>query len=713
MQKLLQRMTMPGKSSYHGKPFPLGATYDGHGVNFAIYSENATGIDLCLFDTHGNEMKRIPLRYRWTHVWYVYVEDLQPGQLYGYRVDGPYEPEKGFRFNKNKLLLDPYAKAISGDVQWNDAVFSYQVGDEHADLSFSTSDSQRFMPKCIVVDERFDWEGDQLLRLPYESMVIYEAHVKGLTMLNEKLPPELRGTYAGIGHPSTIEYLKDLGVNTIELMPVHHCITSRQLRDKGLNNYWGYDTIGFFAPDIRFACDKKYGSQVMEFKSMVKSLHRAGIEVILDVVYNHTPEGNEMGPTLSMRGVDNTNYYKLTDDGRYYMDYTGTGNTLNVRMPNVLRLIMDSLRYWILEMHVDGFRFDLAASLARELHEVDRLSAFFDVIYQDPFISQAKLIAEPWDVGEGGYQVGNFPPQWAEWNGKYRDTMRNFWRGQEHHLGDFATRFSGSPDLYRRDYKQPTSSINFITAHDGFTLRDLVSYNGKHNEANGENNMDGNNDTRSWNCGQEGPTDDEQITKLRAKQQRNFLTTLILSQGVPMLRAGDEIGHSQQGNNNAYCQDNDISWLSWPAADWDLHRFTRSLIAYRHKIFQKYGWFQGAPRPGRKVKDIAWLQPNGDEMEEEHWRKNDKTIAIFLDGNKAGTANNDDSVSACDSFYFVFNAHDAPVRYQLPGPDYAASWTLLIDTDKAICEAQEHSRPAGDTVEVEAHSIYVFRGDEK
>ena len=527
---------------YPGEPFPLGATWDGEGVNFALYVENATAVELCLFNSTQPETEtiRIKVKERTNHVWHVYIPDLEPGQQYGYRVHGPYEPQKGFRFNPNKLLIDPYAKAISGTVQWSDAMFGYQVGHPDGDLSFSEQDSAPFVPKSVVVDPRFNWEGVKSPNIPYHQTIIYELHVKGFTKLHPEIPEDLRGTYAAIGHPVTIKYLKSLGVNAVELMPVHHFITDRHLKENGLTNYWGYNSIGFFAPDVRFySGDGATGGQVNEFKKMVKALHKAGIEVILDVVYNHTGEGNQMGPTVCFRGVDNTTYYRLTEEGRYYMDYTGTGNTLNARLPNVLRLIMDSLRYWILEMHVDGFRFDLASALARELHDVDRLSAFFDIIHQDPVISQVKLIAEPWDVGEGGYQVGKFPPGWAEWNGKYRDCMRDFWRGADSMLSEFAERFTGSSDLYKDDYRKPTTSINFITAHDGFTLHDLVSYNEKHNEANRENNMDGESHNRSWNCGVEGPAEDEGIIALRNKQKRNFLATLFLSQGVPMMVAGD------------------------------------------------------------------------------------------------------------------------------------------------------------------------------
>src|SRR5829696_3821110 len=556
-------------ATYPGEPFPLGATWDGVGVNFALYAENATGVELCLFNSTNTEKELhcVRLVERSNHVWHVYIPDLKPGQLYGYRVYGPYEPQNGHRFNPNKLLIDPYAKAISGTINWDDSLFGYEMGHPEEDQSYSDLDSAPYVPKSVVIDPRFDWEGDKLPRIPYHRSIIYETHVKGFTKLHPLIPEEIRGTYAAIGHPVTIQYLKELGITAIELMPVHHFVQDKFLTDKGLSNYWGYNTIGFFAPDVRYVSGGTRGEQVFEFKNMVKELHNAGIEVILDVVYNHTAEGNHLGPTLSFRGIDNLSYYRLTDDKRFYMDYTGTGNTLNAMMPTVLRLIMDSLRYWVLEMHVDGFRFDLAAALARELHQVDRLGSFFDIIHQDPVISQVILIAEPWDIGEGGYQVGNFPPGWAEWNGKYRDCMRDYWRGAESMLGDFALRFTGSPDLYEENNRQPIASINFITAHDGFTLNDLVSYNEKHNEENGENSNDGESHNRSWNCGAEGVTDDVEILQMRERQKRNFLTTLFLSQGVPMIVAGDELGRTQNGNNNAYCQDNEISWLHWDKID--------------------------------------------------------------------------------------------------------------------------------------------------
>ncbi len=621
-----------------------------------------------------------------THnVWHVYVPDLHPGQLYGYRVEGPYEPENGHRFNANKVLIDPYAKAIAGTIDWNDALFGYEIGHNDEDLSFSELDSAPFIPKSVVVDHSFDWGNDRPPRVPYHQTIIYEAHVKGFTQLHPDIPEKIRGTYAAIGHPVTIKYLKSLGITAIELMPVHHFVADRHLKEKGLTNYWGYNTIAFFAPDSRYASSGILGEQVIEFKNMVKELHKAGIEVILDVVYNHTAEGNEKGPTLSFKGIDNASYYRLAEDKRYYMDYTGTGNTLNANLPHVLRLMMDSLRYWIVDMHVDGFRFDLASTLARELHEVNRLSAFFDIIHQDPTISQVKLIAEPWDIGEGGYQVGKFPPDWAEWNGKYRDCIRDYWRGADSMLGEFAERFTGSSDLYQGDYRRPTASINFITAHDGFTLHDLVSYNEKHNEANGENNNDGESHNRSWNCGEEGPTKDPQVIALRNRQKRNLLTTLFLSQGVPMLVAGDELGRTQKGNNNAYCQDNEISWIDWEHADQTLLTFTQKLIALRksHPAFCRRRWFQGQPIKGVGVEDIAWFLPEGTEMTEEHWTTDfAKSLGVFLNGRGLHSMGLKGEHIIDDSFYVIFNAHHESLDYILPEVKYGKEWVVLLDTSE-------------------------------
>lgn len=671
--------------AYPGLPYPLGATWDGEGVNFALYAENATSVELCLFDEpkDAKEKDCVRLADRNNHVWHVYLPGIKPGQLYGYRIDGPFEPQEGHRFNRNKVVIDPYAKAIAGTISWHDSLFGYEMGHPEQDLSFSDADSAPFIPKSVVIDGQFDWENDKPLKTPYHESIIYETHVKGFTQLHPDIPEELRGTYRGMAHPAAIQYLKDLGITAVELMPVHHFITDKHLLDRGLSNYWGYNTIGFFAPDVRYTSSGVCGEQVHEFKEMVKALHKAGIEVILDVVYNHTGEGSHLGPTLSFRGIDNAAYYRLTDDKRYYMDYTGTGNTLNARLPSVLRLIMDSLRYWVLDMHVDGFRFDLAATLARELHEVDRLSAFFDIIHQDPVISQVKLIAEPWDIGEGGYQVGKFPAGWAEWNGKYRDCIRDYWRGADSTLAEFASRFTGSADLYKDEFRRPTSSINFVTAHDGFTLADLVSYNDKHNEANGENNQDGDSHNRSWNCGAEGPTDDPHVNALRKKQQRNFLTTLFLSQGVPMILAGDEAGRTQQGNNNAYCQDNEISWLHWDKMDHELLDYTKKLIHLRlqHPAFRRRRWFRGQAVAGTKVEDIAWFQPEGYEMTEENWDTGfAKSLAIYLNGLALRAVDTKGQKILDDSFYIIFNAHHEPITFILPPADYGKQWELIVDT---------------------------------
>lgn len=695
---------------YPGKPYPLGAIWDGNGVNFALYADNATAVELCLFASTEDEkeFEKIKLVERTHHVWHAYLDGAKPGLLYGYRVHGPFEPQNGHRYNPNKLLIDPYAKAVAGTIAWNDALFGYNIGDPEEDLSFSEIDSAPFIPKCVVVDSNFDWEGDKPLQLPYHKSIIYETHVKGFTKLHPDIPEEIRGSYAGLAHPVTIQYLKDLGITAVELMPVHHFISDRHLQERGLTNYWGYNTIGFFAPDARYSSSGVTGEQVTEFKNMVKALHKAGIEVILDVVYNHTGEGNHMGPTLSFRGIDNASYYRLTEDKRYYMDYTGTGNTLNANLPNVLRLMMDSLRYWILEMHVDGFRFDLASTLARELHEVDRLSAFFDIIHQDPVISQVKLIAEPWDIGEGGYQVGKFPQGWAEWNGLYRDCIRDFWRGADSILGEFAARFTGSPDLYEGDYRRPTASINFITAHDGFTMNDLVSYNHKHNKANGENNQDGESHNRSWNCGHEGPSRDPAIVQLRQQQKRNLLTTLFLSQGVPMLLAGDEISRTQKGNNNAYCQDNEISWLNWKKADKELLQFTQKLIHFRksHPAFRRRRWFQGQPIKG--IEDIAWFLHDGTEMSEEHWNTHfAKTLSVFLFGKGIHALGPKGEQITDDSFYLIFNAHHDALPFKLPSEKFGKTWTKVIDTSNSKIEPQGEYK-AQEEITVAGRSIILL-----
>jgi glycogen operon protein len=698
-------------ATYPGAPYPLGATWDGEGVNFALYAENATRVDLCLFDEpkDSGETASVRLADRSNHVWHVYLPGIKPGQLYGYRIDGPFEPLEGHRFNRNKVLIDPYAKAIAGTISWHDSLFGYEMGHPDGDLNFSETDSSPYIPKSVVVDGQFDWEGDKPLKTPYNKTIIYETHVKGFTKLHPEIPEECRGTYKGMGHPATIKYLQELGITAVELMPVHHFITDKHLADKGLTNYWGYNTIGYFAPDVRYAASGIRGEQVREFKEMVKSLHKAGIEVILDVVYNHTGEGNHLGPTLSFRGIDNASYYRLTEDKRYYMDYTGTGNTLNARLPSVLRLIMDSLRYWVLDMHIDGFRFDLAATLARELHEVDRLSAFFDIIHQDPVISQVKLIAEPWDIGEGGYQVGKFPAGWAEWNGRYRDSIRDYWRGADSSLAEFASRFTGSADLYKEEYRRPTSSINFITAHDGFTLADLVSYNEKHNDANGENNQDGESHNRSWNCGAEGPSDDPLINALRQRQQRNFLTTLFLSQGVPMLLAGDEAGRTQQGNNNAYCQDNEISWMHWDQLDMPLLNFTRNLIRLwrEHPAFRRLRWFRGQPVEGTEVEDIAWFLPEGTQMSEENWETGfAKSLAVYLNGLALRAVGPKGEKIEDDSFYILFNAHHEPLSFILPPEAYGQDWHLVVDTSQQ--ETNKHFKN-GSKVKVEGLSVVVLQ----
>ena len=643
-------------------------------------------------------------------VWHVFIPGLGPGQRYGFRIHGPYDPVGGHRFNPNKLLLDPYAKAIDGIVHWNDSIFGYEVGSADADLSFDTRDSAPYVPKSVVVDHEFDWEGDHLLRVPWHRTVIYEAHVKGMTARHPGVPPALRGTYAGLASPDIIDHLRALGITTIELMPVHQFINDRHLVGLGLSNYWGYNSIGYFAPDVRYSSNGTLGQQVVEFKQMVKSFHQAGIEVILDVVYNHTGEGNHLGPTLSFRGIDNKSYYRLTPESpRYYNDYTGCGNTLNMMHPRSLQLIMDSLRYWVLEMHIDGFRFDLASALARELHEVDRLGAFFDIIHQDPVISQVKLIAEPWDIGEGGYQVGNFPPGWAEWNGRYRDTVRDYWRGADQTLGDFAFRVTGSPDLYQAGGRRPNASINFVTAHDGFTLRDLVSYNEKHNEANGEDNRDGESHNRSWNCGSEGPTQDPVINALRARQQRNFLTTLFMSQGVPMLLAGDEMGRTQNGNNNAYCHDSELAWIDWENMDEDLLEFTRMLVHSRHNhpVFRRRRWFQGRPIHGEEAVDIGWFTPSGREMTEEDWQKGyAKSLGMFLNGKAIPSPNERGEPIIDDTFCVLFNAHHEPLPYTLP-KTWGRRWEKVLDT----ADGQDAGSIYGGArqVEVDARSILILR----
>ncbi len=696
-----------------GQPYPLGATYDGSGTNFSVFSEVAERVELCLFDADGQET-RIELPETTAFCWHGYLPTVGPGQRYGFRVHGPWAPERGSRCNPAKLLLDPYAKAIEGEITWNQSIFPYNFG--NPDGEANTEDSAGSMPKSIVISPFFDWGNDRPPKTGWHRTVVYETHVKGFTMRHQRIPEELRGTYAGLAHPAAINHLLDLGVTAVELLPVHHFVHDAHLNERKLRNYWGYNSIGYLAPHAEYSSSGQRGRQVQEFKAMVKQMHRAGIEVILDVVYNHTAEGNHMGPMLSFKGIDNAAYYRLVaDNQRYYMDYTGTGNSLNMRHPHVLQLIMDSLRYWVTEMHVDGFRFDLAATLARELHDVDRLSAFFDLIQQDPIVSQVKLIAEPWDVGEGGYQVGNFPPQWSEWNGKYRDTVRDFWRGQDQTLGEFAFRFTGSSDLYERTGRRPFASINFVTAHDGFTMRDLVSYNDKHNEANGEENRDGESHNRSWNMGAEGPTDNEDINRLRARQTRNFLATLFLSQGVPMLLGGDEIGRTQQGNNNAYCQDNEIAWYDWERADESLLEFVRSLARFRHKhaVFRRRRWFQGRAIRGSEMSDIGWFTPAGGEMSEEDWRQGfAKSLGVFLNGQGIPTSDSRGERVVDDSFYVLFNAHSEPIEFVLPNGAWGKRWSVVLDTNELLPPNDRRSDRVYDSLEktkVEPWSLVVLK----
>src|SRR6266850_657971 len=653
-----------------GKPYPLGANWDGAGVNFSLFSENATKVELCLFDAaQAQPETRIPMTEQTHQVWHLYLPEARPGQLYGYRVYGPYAPREGHRFNPAKLLLDPYAKAITGAVQWSEALFGYTIGHPDQDLSRDEKDSAVGMPKSVVVDPAFSWGNDAPPATPWHKTIIYELHVRGFTMRHPGVPSDLRGTYAALTCPAVIDYLKALGITAVELLPVHQFVADKHLLDRGLTNYWGYNSIGFFAPDARYSSSGAMGQQVSEFKSMVRALHREGIEVILDVVYNHTGEGNQLGPTLCFRGIDNASYYRLVEnDRRYYMDYTGCGNTLDMTHPRVLQLIMDSLRYWVVEMRVDGFRFDLASTLARELHDVDRLSSFFDVIHQDPVISQVKLIAEPWDLGEGGYQVGNFPPGWAEWNGKYRDTIRRYWKGDWGQVAELGFRLTGSSDLYEQGGRRPSASINFVTAHDGFTLADLVAYAEKRNAANGEDNRDGSDDNYSWNCGAEGPTDDPEILELRERQKRNFLATLLLSQGVPMISGGDEIGRTQRGNNNAYCQDNELSWFDWPPTGTaaKLLDFTRRLIRLRldHPAFRRRRFFQGRRIQGSAVKDLSWLQPDGAEMTDEEWHNGQsRCLGLQLAGDAIEEINDEGLPIRDDTFLILLNADDLALPF--------------------------------------------------
>ena len=701
-----------------GSPYPLGATWDGEGVNFALFSENATAVELCLFERpdDARETHRIRIEECTDFVWHIYLPESRPGQLYGYRVHGLYEPEAGLRFNPAKVLIDPYAKAIAGNIDWSDALFGYRIGDPKADLSLDDRENAGSIPKCVVVDQAFTWGGDQLLRTPWDRTVIYEVHVHGFTARHPDVPKNLRGTYAGLATPEVIEHLQHVGVTAVELLPVHHFVRDKHLVDRGLTNYWGYNSIGFFAPDIRYAASPERAHHVWEFKTMVKALHNAGIEVILDVVYNHTGEGNHLGPTLSFRGIDNASYYRLVPDHpRFYQDYTGCGNTLNVRHPRVLQLIMDSLRYWVLEMHVDGFRFDLASTLARELHDVDRLSAFFDIIHQDPVLSQVKLIAEPWDLGEGGYQVGNFPAGWAEWNGRYRDAIRRYWKGDGGQVAELAYRLSGSSDLYEGGGRRPHASINFVTAHDGFTLHDLVSYNHKHNEANGEDNRDGTDDNLSWNCGVEGPTNKPSIAALRERQKRNMLATLLLSQGVPMLCSGDEIGRTQGGNNNAYCQDNEISWVDWTLSkpQQALLTFTRGLIALRqkHPVFRRRRFFQGRRIRGMEVKDLYWLRPDGKEMTDEDWAQGYvRCLGVRLAGDAMEEKDAKGRPLLDETFLVLLNAHHEPRPFTLPAHKRGVRWQPVFDT----ASYDTNGKPVtlfrgGDQYDLEARSLAVLR----
>ena len=698
-----------------GKPSPLGARWDGSGVNFALFSQHATKVELCLFDSPEakQESHRIEMPEQTDQVWHGYFPDVHPGQLYGYRVSGDFSPAAGHRFNPNKVLLDPYAKAIGRDVVWSDAMFGYVVGHSAQDLSLDERDNAAGAPLGVVVHEEFSWRGDRRLNTPWHKTVIYEAHVRGLTMQHPDVPEELRGTYAGLATKPVIKHLQKLGVTAIELMPVHHHVDDRHLVEKGRTNFWGYNTLNYFAPDLRYASAKTPHEAVREFKEMVRTLHRNGLEVILDVVYNHTGEGNQFGPTLSLRGIDNASYYRLVPhDRRYYMDFTGCGNTLNMVCPRVLQLIMDSLRYWVTEMHIDGFRFDLCAALARELHDVDKLGAFFDIIHQDPVLSQVKLIAEPWDLGPGGYQVGNFPIGWTEWNGKYRDTIRRFWCGDGYSVSEFGTRMSGSSDLYGHSGRRPYASINFVTSHDGFSLHDLVSYNDKHNEANGEENRDGEHHNISWKCGVEGPTDDPKILALRERQKRNFFATLLLSQGVPMIRGGDELSHSQRGNNNAYCQDSELSWLSWglSAGEWEFLEFCRKVVSLwqAHPVFQRRRFFQGRAIRGGDVRDITWLTPKGQPMTDADWHSElARCLGILLSGDQIDEHDEHGLPITDDSMLLLLNSSPDDVSFVLPAAPTPGAWTPILDTSNP--KIRSTRKPAGTTLKITARSMMVLQ----
>jgi glycogen operon protein len=695
-----------------GEPYPLGATWTGVGVNFALFSAHARKVELCLFDSVDStkESACIELPEHTDMVWHGFLPDIRPNQLYGYRVHGPYEPAAGHRFNPNKIVMDPYAKSVARMIRWADEMFGYRVGDSDADLSFDDRDNAAFAPLAAVIDPAFTWGSDRPLRTPWHNTVIYEMHVRGFSKLHPAIPEGIRGTYEALTREPAIEHLKRIGITAVELMPVHHHARDRHLEEQGLTNYWGYNSFGFFAPERRLAASRTPAGAVREFKRMVRALHAAGIEVILDVVYNHTAEGNQLGPTLSLKGIDNASYYRLTDEGRYYMDFTGCGNTLNMQSPQVLQLIMDSLRYWVLEMHVDGFRFDLASALARELYDVDRLASFFDIIHQDPILSQVKLIAEPWDLGQGGYQVGNFPVLWTEWNGKYRDTVRRFWRGDSNTVSELATRLSGSNDLYAHSGRQPYASINFVTAHDGFTLADLVSYNEKHNEANHEQNRDGESNNLSWNCGAEGPTDDPEIRALRARQVRNFLATLLLSQGVPMISHGDELGRTQRGNNNAYAQDNELTWIDWNLTPEQkaLVEFTANLVRFRlsQPALRRRKYFQG--RSIRGVKDVAWLTPEGAEMNDDDWNADfARSLGMLLSGDAIEELDERGEHITGETLLILLNAHSDSVSFTLPALEGERQWQRVFDT---VDQSFGNGLSAGDSpYPVQGRSVAAFK----
>ncbi len=701
-----------------GTPFPQGATWDGKGVNFALFSEGSDAVELCLFDRAEDkkESKRIRIAERTNGIWHIYLSDVRPGQLYGYRVHGPYEPEKGLRYNPHKLLLDPYAKAIGRKLKWADELFGYEIGNEKEDLSFDERDSAPFAPLGMVVDNEFDWQDDKPPKTAWHETIIYETHVRGLTFTHPEVPEHLRGTYAGIATKPVIDHLKKLGITAIELMPIHHFLDDRHLIERGLRNYWGYNSLGFFAPEPLYAACPVASDVLVEFREMVKALHRAGIEVILDVVYNHTAEGNEKGPTLSFRGIDNLAYYRtVADKPRHYMDYTGCGNTLNMVHPHSLQLLMDSLRYWISEMHVDGFRFDLAAALARELHEVDQLGAFFDTIYQDPVLATSKLIAEPWDLGDGGYQVGNFPVGWTEWNGKFRDSFRKFWKGDMGLHSDVATRLGGSADLYERTRRLPSSSINFITAHDGFTLNDLVSFDEKHNEENKEENKDGANDNNSWNCGAEGKTDDSAILELRERQKRNFLCTLMFSQGVPMLLGGDEIGRTQRGNNNGYCQDNETCWYDWSIDERkkSLFDFTCRVIHYRrkHPNFHRRSFHEGDPFVASQEENVRWLRADGQKMQDKDWQDGGwmRTLGMMLLGDAPEVRDSEGKPTTDDDFLMMLNAHHEKVDFSLPEDIRKWTWTFAFDTARPELKVDAEKVGENGIISLEGRSYVVLR----